>query len=270
MQKIDCLKSVARNLRCLVVDAQVSSLTGSTIDALALLHAQSGRLVGKTAYLYSGAGLGQERVVGSYDPAYHRLCFPQVFVSMPSLNTNFILLENFNKSECDNAIERAIGAANLEYLQKSVATLALVATQYEYAVPSGFEYVQTLRLVPSSNTDYGLDSDTETYFDLPMYYWRLEKNAVGTPMIAFDPRRIDMAEFDAHWVKVVGQSKAAITATDNATIPVDLEEYVTTKATANLCGQLGAEWKERFRYYANEASKLEQHVHRPRFGKKVW
>ena len=230
-QFIDIIKNSALNLYDLIVDGVPASLTGSTIDHLGLLQPQSPQLQGVNLYIYSGAGAGQERIVGSFSPTNHRLCFPQVFGSVPSLNSNFILTKRFPKSQYDNAIKRAIGIARMKHFSEYVATMALAATQYEYPVPSGMEYINTLRLVPSGNTYYANDAVVDTVFEIPPRVWRIERNYGGSYVISIDPRKINLGGYDKYICRVNGQAKPDIQATDNATIPAQLEEYLTAQTS---------------------------------------
>lgn len=226
--RMGIIKNCALNLYDLLVDGIPASLTGSTIDHLNLVQPLSQQLQGAYFYAYSGAGAGQERVVGSFNPTNRRICFPQVFSSLPSINTNFILTKKYPKSQYDNALNRAIGIARMKNLTEKVATLSLVATQYEYAVPTGMEYISTLRLVPSGNTDYAGDSVVDAVWEIAPRFWRIERNAGGSYTISFNPTKINLSPYDKYVVRVNGQAKPDITGTDNATVPAELEEYLTS------------------------------------------
>ena len=165
-----------------------------------------------------------------------------------------------------------IGGARLLHLQEKVATMQLVATQYEYPVPSGFEYISLLRLVPSGYTDYSSDDEVNRIFELPPRYWRIEPNAKGTYVIVFDSRKINLSNFDEEWVNVLGQVKPDIASTDNATIPEDLEEFIINGASVLLASQRigeGQEWRIKFQVFRDTQRTLEDYVHRSRYGKQV-
>ena len=273
MNKIGAITAVARNLGDLITDTTPSAVTGSTIDATKLIHPISEALRGKACYIYgAGAAAGQHRIVGSFAPANNRLMFDEVFTTTPSTNSQFLLFDHFDKDDYDNALNRMIGYARLTHLEEKVATLALVATQYEYPVPSGFDYIRTLRLVPSGYTDYGADDEVDRIFELPPRYWRIEPNALGTFVVVFDPRRIDLDNFDEEWVNVIGQVKPDISATDNATIPQALEEYLISGASMLLSAQRIAEnqeWRIKFGLFRDLTKDLETYIHRQRYGKRV-
>lgn len=272
MQRIDALKAVARNASDLIIDSVPASLTATTMDISTLTHPQSGQLLGFTAYIYSGAGIGQSRIVASYSPTNKRLCFGAGFGSIPSTNSQVLLLKE-QKEDYDNVISRHIGIAQLHYLQEKVATLALVASTYEYAVPSGYEYVHNLRLVPSGYSDYGADDVISNVFELPPQLWHIEINPLGSYIIAIDRRKIDLTNFDNEWVRISGQVKPDIQATDNANIPADLEEFVVAGATMQLAAQrisgTDTKWKYIHSSQRDTVSALEAYITKPRRGKRV-
>ena len=272
MDKITSIKAIARNLGDLVVDTTVASLTGTSVDALKLIHTVPNKLIGNEFYLYEGGGAGQDRIVGSFVPTNDRLIFDRAFTTVPSTNSKFLMFQHFLKDDYDNALDRMIGVAKLRYLEEKVATMELVATQYEYAVPSGFEYISTLRLVPSGHTDYDAVDDVDRIFELPPRYWRIEANAVGTFVITIDPRKVNLDGLNKQWINVLGQAKPDISPTDNATIPEDLEEYLISGASMMLASQRIAEnreWQIKFGVFRDLNRSLEADIYRPRYGKRV-
>ena len=272
MQRIDALKGIAYNLGDLIIAAQPASLTGSTLQFDALIHPLSQQLQGFYGYLYSGAGAGQERVVGSFNPSTNELVFPQVFASIPSTNSQFILTEQFPKSEYDQAIDRYIGKARIQNLQDKVATLALVATQYAYPVPSGLEWISTLRFVPSTATDYAEYDDVRRVFEIPPRYFRLEANPGGSYIIVIDPRLINLDNFDGQLCEIKGQAKPDINPTDNAVLPSDLEEYIITGASMLMASKRiseSQEWRIKFAMFKDDLRPLEDYIFKYGRGKKV-
>jgi hypothetical protein len=188
MDKIGAIKAVARNLQDLVIDASPASLTGSSLMFDELIHPNSGQLRGNWAYIYDGAGAGQERVTGSFNPTKNELVFAQVFASTPSLNSSVIVTKTWSKSDYENSVDRAFGIAKQSFLEEMVGTAQIVATQYEYAVPSGIEWISTIRIVPTQATDYSADDEVDRIFEFPPRFWRIEKLTTGSYVISFDPR----------------------------------------------------------------------------------
>ena len=272
MDRITSVKSIARNLRDLVVDTTPSSMTGTSIDASKLIHPISGQLKGFDLYIYSGGGAGQQRTITDFLPANNRLTIDDPFSPIPSVNSNFLIFEHFGKDEYDNALDRMIGQARMRYLEEKVATLNLVGTIYEYAVPSGYDYISRLRLVPSGSKDYGEDTEVRNIFELPPRYWRIEPNALGTFCIVFDRRKIDLDDFDNQMVNILGQAKPDISATDNATIPQALEEYIISGASMLLASSRIAEnqeWRAKFQIFQSQNTELKEYIHRTRYGVRV-
>ena len=271
MNRMDSIKASSRNLRDLVVDTVPASLTGSTIDADDLIHPVSGQLKGFNLYLYGGAGAGQARVITDFLPANNRVV-TRGFGSIPSTNSSIVIFEKFRKDEYDNALDRIIGIARGKYLENRVATLSIVATQYEYAVPSGFEYIRALRLVPSGYSDYDADDEVSRIFEFPHTSWRIESNPLGTFIIVFDRRKVSLDSFDEEWVRVIGQAKPFIGATDNATIPEALEEYLIQGTSMMMASQRideNREWQAKFYMFRDMTRDLEDYIYRHRMGKKV-
>lgn len=274
MQKIDALKAVSRNLGDLIVDAVASAATPTTIDAGKLIHPQAEALRGKEFYIYSGAGAGQQRTVGSYSPTNNRLIFAQTFVSTPSHNSAFLMFGHFGKDDYDNALDRMIGLSELKYLEEKVGTAQIVGTQYEYPVPSGYEYINTIRLVPSASdtSDYESSDEVSRMFEFPPRYWRIEVNPLGTYVVAFDRRKIDLDVFDGEWIRIMGQVKPSVSATDTGTIPTDIEEYVIAGASMIMASQRiseNQEWQRKFYMFRDMTRELEAYVYRNGRGKRV-
>ena len=274
MDKADAIRATARNLNDLIVDTTPASLTGSTIDALKLIHPNSLQLQGKDFYIFSGGGAGQERIVGTLDAGNRRIFFEEVFGTIPSINSEFVIFDYWQKDAYDNAIDRMAGVARQFHLEEKVATMEFVPTQYEYIVPSGYEYITNLRLVPSGWTNYGADDEVSRIFEIPSRFWRIESNALGSFVIAIDRRKIDLNGFDNQWVNIIGQAESVIEGSDNSTIPRKLEEYIIAGATADLASQriIGSqqdEWRIKFSIHNKRRDELEEVIFTYRRGKRV-
>lgn len=277
MARIDIIKTVARNLGDLIVDATPASLTGSTVDCTDLVHPNAEQIRGKYFYAYSGAGAGQSRVVSSFNTTYRRMVFQNVFTTTPSSNTNFILTDKFDKSEYDNALNQSIKLTRLKFLQEKVGTSQIIGTQYDYAVPSGMAYIYNLKLVPSLGNDYSSDEEIDTIQELPPRYWNVERNTGGSYMIVFDSRFIHLDQFDGHTVRILGQAPPDIVATDNATIPEELEAFLEANTSLLLSATkqaAGEPWKTLYSLFRDEVRPrtgegLEAYIFRYGRGKKV-
>ena len=272
MDRITAIKAISREIRDLILDATPASLAASHMDFLALVQPVTNQLQGKDSYIYSGAGAGQGRIVTSFLPANNRVIYQEVFTTLPSTNSNVLIFDHFRKDEYDAALDRLLGMAKLKFLEEKTATLSIVATQYEYPVPSGLEYISTLRMVPSGSSDYDSDDYTSRLFEFSPRYWRIEANPLGTFVISFDRRKLALDDFDKDWLRVMGQAKPSIGGTDNATIPEDLEEYVVNGASMLLASQRiseGREWQAKFYMFRDIHRDLEEYVFRHPRGKRV-
>ena len=272
MDRITAIEAVARNIGDLITDSIPASAAASHVDVARLVQSVTDQLKGRDFYVYGGAGAGQDRIVTGFVPANNRLTFEEVFTTIPSVNSTFLLFNSFTKDDYDNALDRMVGIAETKFLEEKVATMQLVATQFEYAVPSGFEYISTLRLVPSGSSDYELDDYVDRVFEFAPHLWRIEANPLGSFVITFDPRKITLDAFDADWVRVVGQAKPAVSPTDNATIPDDLEEYLIAGASALLSLRKideKLEWKTKFYQWRDTTKSLEESIFTYRRGKRV-
>ncbi len=273
MQKWETAKAVALNLGDLLGDISPGTTSAATYALFdELIQPQASKMKGVYAYIYSGQGAGQSRVVGSFDPSDNETMYDQPFSVVPSLNSNFLFTRHFKYGDYANAIDRMMGMARMKYLDEKVATMQIVATQYEYAVPSGHEYITAIRLVPAGNSDYVADDEVDTVFEFPPRFWRIEPNAGGSFLIAFDPRQIDLSNYGEEWVKVIGQGKPDALGTDNAVVKTDLEEYIVAGATMFLASQKSGEnqeWKSKFYMWRDMTRGLEDYVHRTRYGKRV-
>lgn len=253
--KADIIKAVARNTGDFILDGVPASLTGSTVDHLSLIFPLSQQMQGFPFYIYSGAGAGQERIVGSLNPTNRRMVFPQVFASIPSVNSSFLVTKRFSWLDYANAVDRYMGIARTKHLVEKVATLAIVATQYEYSVPSGMEYISTLRLVPSGNTDYAADSVVDTIFEIPPRFLRIERNVGGSFVVAVDSRKINLDSYNNYLCKVNGQGKPDSLGSDNTTVLPELEEYLISGASMHMCSLLpmnGERLDPRFYMYRDQ------------------
>ena len=237
-----------------------------------LVQPVSNQLTGRDFYVYSGGGAGQERTVTSFTPANNRLGFDQVFTTVPSSDSKFLLFDRFQKYDYDNALNRMIGQAQLQHLQNSVATFQIIATQYEYVVPSGFEYISNLRLIPTGSSDYESSDKVDRVFEFPSRYWRIEANPLGSYIIAFDPRKISLDSFDLSYLRIMGQVKPVVVASDNGTLPVALEEYLIAGMSMLLASRRideKQEWKSKFYMFRDATRALEDNIFTHRNGKKV-
>lgn len=268
MDKTEVIKAIAINLGDLVADDSVGSPTGTSVNMLALVHPLASQLKGYGLYVYSGGGSDQFRIISDFTPASHLAVIGQPFTTVPSTNSKAMIFQAFNKDDYFNAVHRAVGVARTYHLEEATATLALIGTTYENAVPSGFEYISRLRLVPTSGSAYEDVPVIRDNFEILPDMFRIEPNPVGSLCIIFDPRFIALTNLNNQWVRVYGQAQIA----SASTIPNDISEFVIAHATTNLSIRRireGDEWRNKFFAFKGDASILEKKLHTPRRGVKV-
>ena len=250
-EQVSLYETIARNLGVIMAKGVPSQCTGTTFESNVLISRDSSEYVGKDVFWYQGAGAGQSRICGSFLPTNNRVVFENPFETIPTHSTSrFIIFKEFRTEDFDNSMNRSIGKAKLINLQEYVGTIAVVATQYEYAVPSGMEFIDNIRLVPSTGSDYGNVDKIRTVFHLPQRLWHIEGNVGGTRMIAFDSRFINLDNFDKQICRVEGQAKPDFSGT---LINADVEEFVIANSSMLMAGlKEGKVWERLFYMFRDE------------------
>lgn len=269
METISIYEAIARNIGDLFAKGTPTNATATSFMSNALIHPLSNQLQGKEVYFYTGGGAGEAKTIITFTPGSNHAVVDPQFSTIPSANSQFIIFKKFETEDYENASNRAMGKAKMIYLDDMVATMQIIATQYEYAVPSGIEYISSLRLVPSGTSDYGTDDEVNRIAEFPPRYWNIECNVGGSYLLIFDSRKIDLDDFNEQWVRVIGQCKPDFGAT---MIDEDLQEYIINRTTALLSSQRiseGREWLEKFRIFNTMANDLEEYIFRHRFGKRI-
>jgi len=269
MADISVYEAIGRNLGDVMMKGAPTGCTATTLDSNSLIHPQSEQLKGKEVYIYEGEGEGQARTIIDFAPANNRITIDPAWITIPTDNSGFILFEHFRMEDYENSMNRAMGMAKLKHLDEKVATMQIAGTQYEYAVPSGFEYINTLRLVPSSHTDYESDIEVDRVFEFAHRYWRIEPNSQGTFLIIFDPRKISLDNFDEEVVRIVGQAKPNFA---GSLISEELQEYIIAGASMIMASTRineSREWRDKFGIFRQMKDELEPYIFTYRRGKKV-
>lgn len=263
-------EAIGRNLSDIAVKGVPTSATGSTFDSNVLFHPQSTQLRGKEVYIYSGQGAGQARTIATFAPANNRCYIEPHWTTIPTNDSKFIIFDHFRTEDYESSVNRMMGMARMKYLEDKVATMQLAGSQYAYCVPSGFEWVSSLRLVPSGHSDYEADDEVDRIFEIAPRFFRIEPNAGGSYLIIIDPRKISIdANLDEEWVHVVGQVKPDFAAT---TVPEELEEFIIAGASMLMAAQRmneNQEWRSKFYMFRDFFKPLEDYIYRYGRGKKV-
>uniref|UniRef100_A0A6H1ZTL4 Uncharacterized protein n=1 Tax=viral metagenome TaxID=1070528 RepID=A0A6H1ZTL4_9ZZZZ len=266
---ISFYESVARNLGDIKAKGTPTGCTGTTLDSNMLLQPFRGQLQGKEVFIYSGGGAGQARIIPTFDPTNNRIYIEPAWDTIPTASSKFIIFDKYFTEDYESAMNRAIGICRLKHLNNMVATMQIVATQYEYTVPSGMEWISTLRIVPSGNTDYGAHIDTKQVFEFPPRYWHIGANPGGSYVIAFDSRKIDLDDFNEEVCYIMGQCKPDFAGT---LISEELQEFVVAHSSMLLSLQRineGQEWQRKFYAFRDMARSLEDYIFSYGHGKSV-
>ena len=260
MLKQDLYREIARNLDELTGEFVAGS--GCSLNAFIssdLIFPEIDHLRGHEVFVPSAVGLaGIARVIASYGAATHGAFVAATLPVVPSTNTDFWVFKRFRTSDMRAAVDRAMGMARMFYLDTYAPVITLVATQYEYTVPSGMDFVGYLQLVPTSGSDYKATDDIKNVFELRQPFWRLEQN-----VITFDPRRISLSDLDKQPVKVIGQSRPAALGTNNSVVPSQLEEYLIMRSSQILASRRlgqGNEWTLINKQFTDMAENLELYL----------
>src|SRR3990167_6127739 len=247
---VSIYESIGRNLGDVFAKGTPTGATGTTFDSNVLVNPNAQQLVGKEVFWYSGGGAGQARLVASFDPANNRIIHEQGYETIPTANSSFIIFNQFRSEDYESAMNRSIGKARSLHLDDYVATLSIIATQYEYSVASGMEFISTLRFVPSNGSDYEAVEDIRRIFELPPRFWRIEGNQGGSRIIAIDPRQVNLSNYDGQICRMEGQAKPDFVGTQ---VSDSLQEFVIDYASMILASQKdGNEWARRYYMFRDE------------------
>lgn len=136
----------------------------------------------------------------------------------------FEMYPNFTAAEMNDAINLAISMVEEEALQDKVdATLAVIASTYEYTIPAGFVYVDQIFQESGTADRYSPSRDA-----IDPRHWRILH---GTPKIWFDDQYASL--ITGRNLRLVGQQAAAQLSLDATTCAV-LKSYLIFQAKSLL------------------------------------
>lgn len=264
MQRIEIQTQVARLLDDLLVEGKIDAATAPSLTDSELTFPQDNQIRGCELYLHtcvSGTVAGQARVVSAFGASGNIATVDPNWAYTPTIGDSYHLYKTFKAADYIAAIDLADKAASNLKLLPFTATMGLVATQYEYAVPSGLKYIYDIWEVPSGSSDFTLD----IYHRLPRKSWRVESKPSGSRVIMFNPACIDMDDYDADLALVLGQRspKAMSAGTHNSEVS---DEFLINKAASILAARRiaeGQEWVQKYQHFNREASQLEKYLRTP-------
>lgn len=226
--KIDLIKKVARSVEALVIDSTLATPTADTFNDKRLAFQNAEQLEGKQVYVYGAPTFTPvDAVIKTFVPgAVPTIRTQPTLSTIPTAGQAYLILDYYKIDELKEAVEDAIKAAGKFYLIPATTTITLIATQYEYTVPSGLNYVNRLHFIPTLGTDFAeLDN-----FPIPRGVWWIQSKK-----IVFNPELIDLDDYDKKRVRVCGQGRPPLLELDDATYDDILEEYLVAWATRKLC-----------------------------------
>lgn len=259
MNKLTLFPAIARRLGDFILDGIVGTmLSGNIIYDTNLVAEANNQMKGFQLYCYQGVGFNQARTVTANSINSMSITVTPTFGTIPTIGDKYYLTKRFGWDDYSSAIDEAVRRARFLNLIPYSATMGLVATQYEYSVPSGFKYIHELQLVPSGSTDY----EMKNACPLDRRAWSISRNPLGTYTVYFDVRFFDPEWNDADMLLVRGQRAPMELSTPTANSEVDADFLIAHASTilANRLIDEGQAWLQRFLAYKMEADKLESAI----------
>ena len=257
MNKIELAKAIATRLGDLMVDGTVDGATANTLQDIELLFPVDDQCKGFGLYIHTSAlAADQDKIVSAFTAASHSLTVVPTFGVTPTIGDLYYLFERFRWRDYSEAINDAMRAARRVSLLPYTATMNIVGTQDAYPIPSGFDSINQLVVIPSGASNYDLDN----WRDIPRQCWDIHKDAVGTYNLYFDPRFIELSNYDGRPAMVIGQRKPVLLSTPTTNAEVD-DDFLVNFALADLAlrrvGE-GEEWYRKSYQYLLRARELER------------
>lgn len=231
MNRMEIETAVSRLLGDLLLEGTVDAASQSIITDSDIIFPESSLLRGMDIYLKATTSptiADTSRVIAS--SAQGSVGIVPTLGIAPTVGDTYNIYRSLRHADYLAAINTALRTARELHLVPFSATLGLVATQWEYAVPVGFRYISSLWIVPSANTDYTLDN----YKKLERASWNVRINPAGSRVINFDPRLIDLDDYDNEIVVLRGQRVISSITSATYNIETELEDYLVHKAATLL------------------------------------
>lgn len=259
MNKITLTAAISRKIGDLILESTVGSVyNNAALRDENIVAEGDNQLKGFQWYCYSGSGFNQARIVSGNTIASLCLMLVPSLSPAPVAGDQYYLFKRFGWADYSAAIDEAVRRARDLSLIPFAATLSLVPTQYEYAVPSGFKNIHELQMVPSGSTDYAL----ENAFPIDRRAWSIAKNPSGTYTIYLDTRFFNPEEHYGDSVIVRGQRLPAELGTPTANSEV-LDDFLIAYSAMQLSYKMIDEGQGPLQKYIalkTEADKLESAI----------
>ena len=197
--------AVARLLGDLLLDGTVDAATSVAVADSDLVFPEAGLLRGMEFYLHTSAiPTINDLARAIATSALGTIGLIPSLPAAPTLGDGYSIYQKFRHSEYVSAIEESMRRARELYLKDFSATFSIVATQWEYTVPSGFRYVNSIIIIPSLSTS---DFDTGNYEPISQPSWFVRVAPNGSRLISFRPGYVDLDGYDDYTAIVIGQRR---------------------------------------------------------------
>jgi len=174
---------------------------------------------------YEGTHLNTDFVVTDFVATAGVVSFDPDLGTAVDATDLFEMYPDFTPAEINDAINLAISMVEEEALQDKVdATLAVIASTFEYTIPTGFVYVDQIFQEESTADRYSPSGDLIDY-----RHWRVLHGS--TPKIWFDNNYVSLTT-DRN-LRLVGQAVQAQLSLDASTCAIS-KAYIIYQAKANL------------------------------------
>ena len=174
---------------------------------------------------YSGTHKDTDFVVTDFVKANGVITFSPSLGAAVDATDLFEIYPDFKPQEINDAINLAISMIEEEALQDKVdATLVVVASTYEYTIPTGFVYVDQIFQEQATADRYSPSNDA-----IDFRHWRILHGA--TPKIWFDDNYISLTT--GRNLRLVGQAVQAQLSLDADTCAI-LKSFIVYQTKANL------------------------------------
>ena len=270
MEKRDIEYAVAMMLGDLLLDGKITAIgtssDGRYIEDSRMVYPLADQLVGKELYIHTSAIASASDLfstITKFIPGSNAASLtPDFSPAVPTVADRYFIYNRFRHDDYGFAINQALRQLRHTTLLPMMATMELVGTQFEYAVPSGFKYLNSIYLVPSGSTDY---QDWWDSYRLPRNSWEVRANPAGSMTLVFDPAYIDLDDYDEELVHVLGQRRPAELPDYNSETDShqDYENYITNKAASLLAItklRESQDWVALFSATNMEAMRLERRL----------
>jgi hypothetical protein len=240
--KIDIMKDVLRGMEALAIDSRAKVATQNIIQDDTLPFANTNDI--RASYLYA-YGTPTHTAFSRVITGFNGIPTIQVApswgtASVPTINQTYMIIRGYKADDIQHTVKRAMQEAGKWHFPNMVGTIAAVASQYEYSVPSGFLYVNNMHFVPTS----GSDTSSLDYYEIPRNVWTIEGKK-----IVFDPRYIDLGIVENRYIRIFGQGKPPPLDNDHDTYDDLLENYLIAYSIRELYRRRIGEGTEYLRKY---------------------